>query len=95
MTLDYYESLCGKQRVSVRLAVLLHLKDLLENGSAEEALKIITTACAVDERKQLREVREEVWHRLTKARISGDIAEIKACHELLKQVDEAKKTLAV
>ena len=93
--MKYYESMYGDRRVSIRLAALVYIKDLMEQKQFDEAYRLIATACAADERRQLREVREEIWQRLKKARAAGDDAKIRELQQLLRQVEEAKKQFKV
>ena len=95
MDMKYYEDLYGNRRVNIRLATLAYIKDLMEKKQFDEAFLLIETACAADERRQLREVREEVWQRLQKARAAGDKQQIKEMQKLLRQVEEAKKGFRV
>ena len=95
MDMKYYEGLYSNRRVNIRLATLAYIKDLMEKKQFDEAYSLIETACAADERRQLREVREEIWQRLQKARASGDKQQIKEMQKLLRQVEEAKKQFKV
>lgn len=95
MDLSYYENLCGNRRVNIRLATLMYIKELMEARQFDRAYQLIDTACAADERRQLREVREEIWQRLKSARASGNVEEEKQYRQLLAQVEEAKKKFRV
>ena len=95
MDMKHYEELYGNRRVNIRLSTLAYIKDLMEKKQFDEAFLLIETACAADERRQLREVREEVWQRLQKARAAGDKQQIKEMQKLLSQVEEAKKGFRV
>lgn len=90
-----YEELYGNRRVHIRLSTLMFLKDLIEQKHFDEAFDLVETACAADERKQLREAREEIWRRLQIARDSGNLEEEKQYRLLLEQVEQAKKEFRV
>lgn len=95
MNLKDYEDLYGSRRVHIRLSTLMFIKDLMAQKRFDEALDLVETACAADERRKLREAREEIWRRLQIARDSGDFEEEKQYRLLLEQVEQVKKEFRV
>lgn len=95
MNFDYYKNLCGNRRVSIKLSTLFYLKDLLDKNDIAAARELVDTACAADERHQLRIARENIWRKLNAARASGDERAIAEYCVLLEEITQAQKLFSV
>lgn len=95
MNLDYYKEICGDRRVNIKLSTLFYLKELLDKNDIAAARELVDTACAADERRQLRIARENIWSKLNAARASGDERAIAEYSALLDKVAQAQKLFSV
>ena len=93
MNRTYYDELCGTKRVTVKLSAVYHAIDALESGDIQTALTMLKTLAAVEDRAQLRTVRNELWKRYKHAQQVGDDNEVKSIMALIAQVDAARASL--
>ena len=77
----------------VRLAAVYEAIEALEDGDVGKALSMLRTMAAVDDRKELRRVRDEVFKRYRHAQLVGDDNEALRLRELLAQCDDARSSL--
>lgn len=87
------DELYGNQKVCIKLSAIYETLQFLESGDVAGAIALLRTMAAVEDRKQLRRVREEIYRRLRHAQQIGDTAEMVAMQQLLAQCDDARRTL--
>lgn len=89
----YLNEIGGTKRVQVRLGAIYEALYALENGDIIHAIALLKTMAAVEDRQNLRRVRDEVYNRLKHAEMVGDSATAAAMREHLDLIREAQSSL--
>lgn len=83
------------KRVYLPLGTILDMLTAIERGDIAAVKETLTRAAAVEERDQLRNVRNEVWQRYQNAIHSGDATAAAEFRAMLNQVTELSKQYKV
>lgn len=83
------------KRVYLPLGTILDMLTAIERGDIAAVKETLTRAAAVEERDQLRNVRNEVWQRYQNAIQSGDTNAAAEFRAMLNQVTELSKQYKV
>ena len=79
------------KRVYLPLGTILDMLAAVNRGDIAAVKETLTRAAAVEERDQLRNVRNEVWQRYQNAIQSGDHVAVDEFRAMLNQVTELSK----
>ena len=89
----YLDEIGGTKRVSVRLGAIYEALYALENGDILHAIALLKTMAAVEDRQNLRRVRDEVYNRLKHAEMVGDISTAASMRKQLEMIRAAQSSL--